>query len=396
MMAKLSFTLVLVLLVTTASAQQTCPPEGPQVAVYFDEAGTVRYKDSPGPGVVDEVWIYGEGIPCAAVNGIQYAVDYGASLQWIEDVVTASVVMGESPTGIAMAFGAEPRPGSKFLIQSARVMWTDDCTVENVTGPTVLPHPDLEPLPAYSCIPSGFGFADGVRSQTCQNVQLDIKPGSCSNPFNIHAARGTRGRGGVLPVAILGSSTVDVSTIDVSTLLLEGVAALPTGQGLEDVASLDECEDEGRDRWLDLTAKFPTKGIASAIGTRQVDDVVPLTLTGCYMDGMPFSATDFVTVIVNRPTDGVVSTDGGDMLGFVSPNPFNPVTRIGYEVSKTQHVRIAAYDVAGRLVEELVNEVKGAGAYVVEWDAGKMPSGVYFLRLQTAGQTVVRRATLLK
>jgi hypothetical protein len=52
--------------------------------------------------------------------------------------------------------------------------------------------------------------------------------------------------------------------------------------------------------------------------------------------------------------------------------------------------------VAGRLVENLVNEVKSAGEYVVEWDAGRLPSGVYFYRMQTGSQTVVRRATLLK
>ena len=72
------------------------------------------------------------------------------------------------------------------------------------------------------------------------------------------------------------------------------------------------------------------------------------------------------------------------------------MTRIGYLMPKTQHVRIAVYDVAGRLIEELINEVKDAGEHVVEWDAGTLPSGVYFYRLQTGRETVVRRATLLK
>ncbi len=83
-------------------------------------------------------------------------------------------------------------------------------------------------------------------------------------------------------------------------------------------------------------------------------------------------------------------------LGLPSPNPFNPVTRISYNVPSMRHVRIAIYDVEGRLVENLVNEVKAPGEYVVEWDAGNLPSGVYFYRMQTGSETIVRRATLLK
>ena len=80
-------------------------------------------------------------------------------------------------------------------------------------------------------------------------------------------------------------------------------------------------------------------------------------------------------------------------LGFPSPNPFNPVTRINYRVPSTQHARIAIYDVAGRLVESLVDEVKGAGDYVVECNAGVLPSGVYYYRMQTGDRTIVRRVT---
>ena len=48
------------------------------------------------------------------------------------------------------------------------------------------------------------------------------------------------------------------------------------------------------------------------------------------------------------------------------------------------------------MVEDLVNETKAAGVHTVEWDAGSLPSGVYFYRMQAGGQTFVRRVTLLK
>ena len=114
------------------------------------------------------------------------------------------------------------------------------------------------------------------------------------------------------------------------------------------------------------------------------------------MDGMPFSASDCITLVGNDKSKKRAGMDGASALGFPTPNPFNPVTRISYSVPTTQHVRIAIYDVAGRLVEDLVNETRAAGEHVVEWDAGRLPSGVYFYRMQTGDRTIVRRATLLK
>jgi hypothetical protein len=391
------------LLATAGIAQQTCPPEGPQVVVYFDAAGTVRFKDSPGAGVIEEVWIYGEGFPPSPfLSGIQYMIDYGPNLQWLADLGTAPVTLGRTPIGIMMGFGI-PLVGPKFLLHRARVMWRD-CTDENADGPVVLPHPAF---PADRVVWWSFPdfeerLADGARSQTCQHVELDIKPGSCPNPFNAHLwdwAMGANAvKGGVLPVAILGSATVDVSAIDPSSVKLEGVAPLPFGQGLADVGTLDGdidciCNEEDADGWMDLTFKFRAQDIAAAIPEGNVGDVIPLTLTGCYNDGMPFSATDCITVVGNAPSK-VQPSDA--VLGFPNPNPFNPVTRISYAIPEAQHVRLTVYDVAGRLVEELVNEVNAAGKYIVEWDAGNMPSGIYFYRFEAGNFAETRKAILLK
>ena len=133
-------------------------------------------------------------------------------------------------------------------------------------------------------------------------------------------------------------------------------------------------------------------------GGHLVGDVLELTATGLLLDGTPFEVTDCVTLVGDGDEGKVTpNQDGGAAgLGNPTPNPFNPVTRISYNVPSTQHVRIAIYDVAGRLVEDLVNQVKSPGEYIAEWDAGSLPSGVYFYRMQTGDRTLVRRATLLK
>ncbi|MEJ2721745.1 MAG: right-handed parallel beta-helix repeat-containing protein, partial [bacterium] len=83
------------------------------------------------------------------------------------------------------------------------------------------------------------------------------------------------------------------------------------------------------------------------------------------------------------------------------PNPFNPATRIGYEVDRRLGVTLAVYDVAGRRVKLLVAEEQGPGRFAVEWDGttqrgGPAATGVYFYRLQAGERTMTRKMLLLK
>jgi hypothetical protein len=63
------------------------------------------------------------------------------------------------------------------------------------------------------------------------------------------------------------------------------------------------------------------------------------------------------------------------------PNPFNPSTTISFDVPKNAHVNVVIYDVLGRVVTTLVNEVKAANRYRVVWDASNVSTGVYFYRM---------------
>ena len=83
-------------------------------------------------------------------------------------------------------------------------------------------------------------------------------------------------------------------------------------------------------------------------------------------------------------------------LGQNYPNPFNPTTTIRYEVPTMMLVSIKLYDVTGRLVRTLVNEVKDAGFYLTSIDAGGLASGVYYYCLQTGDYAEVRQCLLLK
>jgi len=78
------------------------------------------------------------------------------------------------------------------------------------------------------------------------------------------------------------------------------------------------------------------------------------------------------------------------------PNPFNPVTTIGYVLPSVSHVNLNVFDLLGREVARLVNEQKTPGRYTVKWNAEKMSSGIYFYRIQTDNFVDVKSMVLVK
>ncbi|MCS6988941.1 MAG: T9SS type A sorting domain-containing protein [Chloroherpetonaceae bacterium] len=78
------------------------------------------------------------------------------------------------------------------------------------------------------------------------------------------------------------------------------------------------------------------------------------------------------------------------------PNPFNPTTTIAYVLPKAEKVSLKVYDVLGREVATLVNEVKGAGAHATTFDAANLASGVYFYRLQAGSFSQTKKMMLVK
>jgi len=78
------------------------------------------------------------------------------------------------------------------------------------------------------------------------------------------------------------------------------------------------------------------------------------------------------------------------------PNPFNPTTIISFDVPKPGMVKLKVYNVLGTEIATLVNEVKSAGSYDVEFKGANLTSGVYFYKLEANGFTDVKRMMLIK
>ena len=78
------------------------------------------------------------------------------------------------------------------------------------------------------------------------------------------------------------------------------------------------------------------------------------------------------------------------------PNPCNPSTVIGYQLSVGSRVTLKVYDILGREVATLVDEKKNEGTYEVPFDVSRISSGIYFYRLTTPGKVFSRKMIVLK
>lgn len=95
------------------------------------------------------------------------------------------------------------------------------------------------------------------------------------------------------------------------------------------------------------------------------------------------------------------SVPSGFKLHNAYPNPFNPETKIKFEVpanaeSQMTKVRIVIYDARGRVVETLLDNFLRAGTYEINWEALQLPSGVYFCKLGANGFSGTGKLVLLK
>jgi hypothetical protein len=78
------------------------------------------------------------------------------------------------------------------------------------------------------------------------------------------------------------------------------------------------------------------------------------------------------------------------------PNPFHELTAISYQLGAPSHTSLKIYDITGRLIETLVDEVKDSGVYQVEWNGKDQASGIYFYRLQSDNLVSTKKMILLR
>jgi hypothetical protein len=128
-------------------------------------------------------------------------------------------------------------------------------------------------------------------------------------------------------------------------------------------------------------------------------DTLGYTVTDCH------GGTDSATILIhlNEVSEGSSTSTLPSQVALPSssPNPFNPMTRIRFDLPQAGNIELAVYDLKGHKVKTLLSGYHAAGRFVLDWwgvdDQGRrMGSGVYFARLRAQGQIAVRKMLMIK
>ncbi|MBK8984196.1 MAG: T9SS type A sorting domain-containing protein [Ignavibacteria bacterium] len=100
--------------------------------------------------------------------------------------------------------------------------------------------------------------------------------------------------------------------------------------------------------------------------------------------------------VITGVNNNVTSIPNEFSLSQNYPNPFNPSTKIAYTIPNNGLVTLKIYNLLGKEVASLINEVKSAGTYEVNFNGANLSSGVYFYRLESGNFVDTKKMFLLK
>lgn len=139
--------------------------------------------------------------------------------------------------------------------------------------------------------------------------------------------------------------------------------------------------------------------LALAIGT--VNDSIRCTWRSWAFNGVDSVSSSSAYIVTLARTNvgiNVISSLVPDRFDLHNnyPNPFNPVTKIKFDVAKIQNIKITVYDASGRIVENIVNERLQPGSYETTFGGSNYSSGVYFYKMETQDFVMTKKMLLIK
>lgn len=191
------------------------------------------------------------------------------------------------PCGDGAGFTAGP-----WMATGSSVVWIGEGFTEDQTLPLTLPPVDAPlPLALFTFFNTQTGENVSIitievdvrpvgTSPPVQQVDIDVKPGNGKNCFNVNGH-------GVIPVAILGSDSLDVFSIDTSSLSFGGLEVRVRGNNSPQCS----INNANGDAHLDMVCQFVDQSGAWAAGNDEA------SLTGYLLDGSEFAGSDSICLV---------------------------------------------------------------------------------------------------
>lgn len=238
----------------------------------------------------------------------------------------------------------------------------------------------------YGCLCHGFDPSDSVRvwitgpdslrpsEQALYFINIARQP-NIGAGFNVAAYRGSLG--------IADSEWTQLLTESPGVDSLELTHTLPRpGNGRDTIS------------WAFFYKAPPTVGMTDTLYA--VANSVNLdTLPDPPGDAWNYSPNFLVRVV---PSTSVKEPEAPHAFRLFQnyPNPFNPTTTIRYSLAATSRVALRVYDVVGKEIATLVNDVKPAGTHSVQFQASNFPSGIYFYELNVDNIVLAKKMLLIR
>jgi hypothetical protein len=222
-------------------------------------------------------------------------------------------------------------------------------------------------------------------------TEATVREGRYTEEGSDLGSPGANGTGQVLPVELIAFDALQAGG---AIQLTWKTSSETNNAGFHVERQELERQEPGRTGWTEIGF---VKGAGTTTSEQQyafTDDILPegaasLTyrLRQVDVDGAAHYSPDVEVSLHLRSTFALQGN---------YPNPFTGSTVIQYQIPAEMPVRLDVYNIQGRRVAALVNEVQGAGTKTVTWSPENLASGIYVLRLEAEGRTRMQNVSLIR
>lgn len=155
---------------------------------------------------------------------------------------------------------------------------------------------------------------------------------------------------------------------------------------------------EGQLLWSDKFSRYNSLKDSNYVKDLLIDNTNNIYLCGKSRDSVS-RKYDFLTVKYSQPTSVVNNNEIMNKDFYLLenyPNPFNPETKIKFNLPGKSNVKINIFSSDGKSILELLNSDYSAGVHTVVWNAQGLPTGIYFISFRAGNFKEIRKAVLIK
>ena len=166
----------------------------------------------------------------------------------------------------------------------------------------------------------------------------------------------------------------------------------PTMARIRDSSWVIIFNDTVMSRYVVYLDHFYDELVADKYGVilQQDEAAFPIIITGAIIDSVQYGT------IVSVQNNDRIHQPGNTQLSQNYPNPFNSSTTIPYTVNYPAYITISVYDVQGRNIKTLVNDLKNPGMYTVQFNAEHLSTGLYYYQMKGGGEHRIKKMLYIK